>query len=372
MSNSNVNPLFKPFSHPKIELKNRIVMAPMTRNFSPDFVPGDQVADYYRRRAENEVGLIITEGTTIDHKSSNAYPGVPAFHGEEALAGWKKVVDEVHQAGAKIMPQLWHVGPFRKPNSQPNAGVPGMGPSGLLDNGKKKLHEMTEQDITEVIESFARAAADAKALGFDGVEFHGAHGYLIDNFFWERTNQRTDQYGGDIKRRSQFAADIVKASRDAVGPDFPLILRLSQWKQQDFDSRLAENPQELEELLTPLAEAGVDLFHCSTRRFWIPEFEGSDLNFAGWTKKITGLPTISVGSVGLNREFVGKDTNYFMNDADIESNLDQLVERMEKEEFDLIAVGRALISDPEWVLKVKRGDFDSIIPYTKESLGKLY
>ena len=168
---------------------------------------------------------------------------------------------------------------------------------------------MSEEDIADTIAAFATASADAKRLGFDVVELHGAHGYLIDQFFWEATNERTDRYGGaTLKERARFAAEIVAATRAALGPDMPLILRLSQWKQQDYKVKLATTPNEMEDWLLPLKEAGVDIFHCSQRRFWEPEFPEIDgeegLNFAGWAKKLTGAATISVGSVGLSGEFL--------------------------------------------------------------------
>ena len=127
-----------------------------------------------------------------------------------------------------------------------------------------------------------------------------AHGYLIDQFFWSPLNQRTDRYGGSPRARGQFGAEVVAECRRRVGPDFPILLRISDWKLIDYRRRLAENPQELEELLAPLVDAGVDLFDCSQRRFWEPTFAGSDLNLAGWTKKVTGVPTMTVGSVGLD------------------------------------------------------------------------
>ena len=128
---------------------------------------------------------------------------------------------------------------------------------------------MTEHDIAETIRAFAQAAGEAKALGFDAVEIHGAHGYLIDQFFWHPTNQRTDRYGGQtLAERSRFATELIRAVRKAVGPDFPISLRISQWKLQDYAAKLATTPQEMEAWLVPLAEAGVDIFHCSQRRFW--------------------------------------------------------------------------------------------------------
>lgn len=157
--------------------------------------------------------------------------------------------------------------------------------------------------MKRLINAFAKAAADAKRLGFDGVELHGAHGYLIDQFFWKETNRRTDEYGGDLTGRTRFASRIIHAVRKAVGSRFPIIFRFSQWKTGHYDAKLAYTPEELEAFLAPLTDAGVDIFDCSTRRFWEPEFEGSRLNLAGWTRKLTGKPTISVGSVGLKGDF---------------------------------------------------------------------
>ncbi len=200
-----VEALFRPFSLGKLSLANRIVMAPMTRAFSPGGVPGQDVADYYRRRAENGVGLIITEGTLINHPAATDNPNIPNFHGEEALAGWKRVADAVHEAGGRIVPQLWHVGMTRKNGSLPHPEAPSIGPSGLNLLGEQVNEPMTQAEIDQVVQAYAQAAADAKRIGFDGIELHGAHGYLIDQFLWERTNQRTDKYGGDLKARTRFA-----------------------------------------------------------------------------------------------------------------------------------------------------------------------
>ena len=365
------NALFQPFKLANLQLKNRIVMAPMTRNFSPnDNIPGDNVVDYYRRRAEGGVGLVITEGTCVGHAGASAYPGVPYFHGEARLAGWKKVVDAVHGAGGKIAPQLWHVGAVRKSGALPEGDVPGYGPSGMNVPGKANRHVMTQQDIDEVVAAFAQAAADAKVIGCDAVELHGAHGYLIDQFFWEGTNQRDDHYAGSIENRNRFAIEVIEAVRAAVGPDFPVILRWSQWKQQDYSARLAVTPQELERFLLPLSEAGVDMFPCSQRRFWEPEFEGSELNLAGWTQKITGKPAITVGSVGLDADFTPKPGETHFKEAD-PASLDTLLHRLEQKEFDLVAVGRALISNPDWVNLVEAKRMDDLKPFRKEHLGTL-
>lgn len=361
--------LFQPFALGKLSLKNRIVMAPMTRSMSPGNVPNSKNVDYYRRRAAGGVGLIITEGTCVGHPAASGYPNVPFFYGAEALEGWRKVAEAVHGEGGKIMPQLWHVGAVRRSGIEPDPEVPGYGPSGLVAPGKKRCHEMTESDIADVISAFAEAAKNAQTLGFDGVEVHGAHGYLIDQFFWAGLNERTDEWGGDLVGRTRFATEMIKAIRAEVGPEFPVMLRWSQWKMQDYHARLATTPEELEMFLTPLAEAGVDIFHCSTRRFWDPEFEGSDLNLAGWTKKITGKPTITVGSVGLDTAFTEEGANGFLEAAP--ASLDDLTGRLERGEFDLVAVGRALIANPDWANKIADDDNASLRSYTKDMLTTL-
>jgi len=366
--------LFKPVNFGQLSLRNRVVMAPMTRTFSPGGIPNDLNIAYYQRRAKNEVGLIITEGTCVGHKAANGYPNVPQFHGEEALAGWKKVVDAVHQEGGKIMPQLWHVGAIRKANQGvgPDETVPGYSPSGLVAKNKDSGHAMSHEEVLEVIESFVKAAEEAQKLGFDGVEIHGAHGYLLDQFFWEDTNIREDEFGGDIAERTKIGVDIVQQIKQRCGKDFPVILRFSQWKQQDYNAKLAKTSQQLAQFLQPFVDAGVDIFHCSTRRFWEPEFEGSDLNLAGWTKKLTGKPTITVGSVGLNSGFIDEQKRDMIESSSVASeSFQQLENRLNNNEFDLVAVGRALLQDPEWVIKLKQDRVAELKDYSKKSLTEL-
>jgi 2,4-dienoyl-CoA reductase-like NADH-dependent reductase (Old Yellow Enzyme family) len=360
--------LSRPIALNGLTVPNRIVMAPMTRMFSPDGIPGEDVRSYYSRRAAAGVGLIVTEGTYVGHESAGNSARVPRFHGEEQLAGWAKVAEDVHAAGGTIVPQLWHIGMVRKDGDAPYPDAPAMGPSGLVTADAEPTGKaMTQKDLDDVVAAFARAAADAERIGFDGVELHGAHGYLLDQFLWEGTNRRTDAYGGDPVARTQFSAEIVAAVREAVSPEFPVIFRYSQWKQQDYTARLAETPEELEAILTPLAAAGVDVFHASTRRYWLPEFEGSDLNLAGWTKKLTGKQVITVGSVGLDGEFLGA----FQGQGSEVKGIDNLLDRMEADEFDMVAVGRALLQDPEWAAKVLSDRFDELKPYDAASLKTL-
>ncbi|MFC7978159.1 NADH:flavin oxidoreductase [Streptomyces cinereoruber] len=360
--------LSRPVALNGLTVPNRIVMAPMTRMFSPGGVPGEDVRSYYARRAAAGVGLIVTEGTYVGHESAGQSDRVPRFHGEEQLAGWAKVAEAVHAAGGTIVPQLWHIGMVREQGQAPYPDAPAMGPSGIRVDGTEDTgRAMTRGDLDDVIGAFAEAAAAAERIGFDGVELHGAHGYLVDQFLWERTNRRTDAYGGDAVSRTKFAAEIVAAVRAAVSPGFPVIFRYSQWKQEAYDARLAETPQELEAILAPLASAGVDAFHASTRRYWLPEFEDSDLNLAGWTRKLTGRPTITVGSVGLDGDFI----HAFAGKGAGLGSLDNLLDRLERDEFDLVAVGRALLQDPQWASKILAGRTNELKPYDAAALKTL-
>jgi 2,4-dienoyl-CoA reductase-like NADH-dependent reductase (Old Yellow Enzyme family) len=360
----NLDVLFRPYRLNSLNLPNRVVMAPMTRSISPGGVPTSEVAGYYRRRAENGVGLIITEAAGIDRPAALNEPDMPHFHGKAALAGWKKVADEVHAAGGRIAPQLVHVG-HKLSNATPNwtPRAPYESPSGLSVTGERVSQPMSEADVADIIDAFARAAMDAERLGFDGIEVMGAHGYLINQFFYDHLNLRQDRYGGStLVERSRFAVEILKAIRSVVTSGFPVILRLSQWKPKDFNARLAETPKALEQWLGVLVEAGADAFHLSQPKFSQPAFPEVDgeLNLAGWAKKLTGVAAITVGAVGLSGDvyesMAGKSAQSVP--------LDGLLARLERGEFDLVAVGRALLQDPAWLEKVRQGRVDQITDFT--------
>lgn len=363
-----LSPMFKPFTLGKLKLQNRIVMAPMTRGFAPNGVPTREMAAYYQRRAAGDVGLIITEGTVVNRPASSVMPNVPHFYGKAALKGWEKVVLDVHASGAKIAPQIWHQG-IVKGRSDFTPPCPPEGPSGVMNATEHGGVAMDLEAIAATQASFIEAAVDAQRLGFDCIELHGAHGYLIDQFFWDVTNKRDDRYGGaSIRDRVRFVEEIIHGIRARVGDDFPIILRISQWKQQDYTAKIAATPEELEQWVTPLAEAGVDMFHCSQRRIAEPEFLGSPLNFAGWVKKLTGKPTISVGSVGLDGDFI----KAFRGEGAPAAGLEWVNQALERGDFDLVAVGRALLADPEWVVKIRDERPHELLGFSKEHLATLY
>ena len=361
LDGADVSPLFSPVSVDGLKLRNRFAMAPMTRQFSPDGIPGDDVAAYYGRRAA-PLGLLITEGTYVD-ESAGSSSRVPRFFGDQALNGWRKVAAAVHDEGGAIFPQLWHLGAQRRPGSPPYPEAPVISPSGLDPAGNEVAAPATARELDGVVAAFARAAAAAKAAGFDGVELHGAHGYLLDQFHWPVTNRRADRDGGAMAGRVRFSAEIAAAVRAATGPDFPISFRFSQWKGADYNARIAEDPAELEAFLTPLADAGVSIFHASVRRYWLPAFDGSDRTLAGWTRHLTGLPVITVGSVGVAAAFRGTADEA----AQPSLTLAPLVDLLERGEFDLIAVGRAVLADPEWAAKVADGRLPDIRPYDKSA-----
>jgi len=362
---------------------NRIAMAPMTRYFSPGGVPGDEVPGYYRRRAERGVGLVVTEGIGVAHPVSVDHPGVPLLHGDASIAKWRAIVDGVHAAGAKILPQLWHQGAmWNVEYAGDPRGLEAIRPSGIWGpaDGIISIAEasrdtaaatetlpMTDEDIQDVIDAYGVSARNALAAGFDGIAIHAAHGYLIDTFFWHETNRRADRFGGDHKARATFGAEVVRTIRRTIGEDMPIVLRFSQFKMQDYRARLAETPDELAALLGPLADAGVDMFDGSQRYFDTPIFDDSPLNLAGWAKKLTGKASMTVGGIGLGR--AGGSARHIDDSQKSTDNLPQLVARFEKGEFDMVAVGRSLLNDPAWLEKAIAGaDFS---PFDRANLERL-
>lgn len=381
-SEPDLSPLFEPLTIRGMTVPNRLAMAPMTRSFCPNNLPGDDVVGYYQRRAEGETGLVVTEAIGTDHPAAVGDTGLgeanlPLFRGQDTIDAWARVVKAVHPTGAKIIPQLWHQGPMR----MPNADAPAFSPSGLYGDPEKaadyyveKAKIMaaadmplpTDEEIADVVDGFGRAAAQAMAAGFDGLALHGAHGYLIDSFLWRETNRRADRWGGDAVARTTFAVEVVKACRRAIGEDKPLLFRFSQWKQQDFRARLADTPHALEAILGPLSDAGVDLFDASVRYFNTPAFpDVSNLSLAGWAKKLTGKLSGAVGGIGFSKGMY--DT--MSSSSGGANNMPILLQRFAAGEFDLVSIGRALLHDPHWIRKARRGE--NLPAFDPESLTRL-
>lgn len=367
--------LFTPFKVGNLELANRIVMPAMGLAACEEGMPNAEHAAYYARRALGGTGLVMTEGVYIDHPSSGDNPLLGRFHGERSLQGWRRVATEVHAAGALVMPELWHVGliplvadVMAGEGIRYRAELGQVSPSGYIAAGKKVAEGMTQAQIDCVIEAYGRGADTARALGFDGVEIHGGHGYLIDQFLWSGLNRRTDAYGGSPRARGRFAAQVVEECRRRLGPHLPLVMRISQWKTIDYGATIASTPEELEQLLGPMVDAGVDMFDCSQRRFWEPVFPDSDLNFAGWTKKVTGKPTMTIGSVGLDCDMqaslgMGQTAQCAL------WSLDELARRFSRGEFDLVGVGRAMIAQPDWAQIVRDGRWNELKGFSPDAIS---
>lgn len=225
---SNITPkLFSSYQLGAIELPNRLVMAPMTRSraTNPENVATDSVVTYYVQRAT--AGLIITEGTQVSPQGVG-YINTPGIYSEAQVAAWKKVTDAVHAAGGRIFAQLWHVGRVSHPFFH-NGELP-VGPSAIKPEGAKAFtgqgfeevptpRALELSEIPGVVDQFRQAARNAKAAGFDGVEIHGANGYLLDQFLQDGSNQRTDEYGGSVENRSRFVLEVVQAVVDELGAD---------------------------------------------------------------------------------------------------------------------------------------------------------
>ncbi|MEC7763422.1 MAG: 12-oxophytodienoate reductase [Pseudomonadota bacterium] len=365
-------PLMEPVTMGPLRLRNRVAMAPMTREMAPSGVPTAAMADYYASRAEGGAGLIVTEGCPPDQTGAFSHR-VPVLWGEDALAGWSRIVDRVHAHGSAIMIQLWHVGAFTPSLIGMEDGfAPDMrrvSPSGLAAPGRPFGAAITTGEIDATIRAFAEACRTAQTLGFDGAEFHAAHGYLPDQFFWPGTNDRTDGYNGDLLARTRFAREMLQAARAEVGPDFALSLRVSQWKQLDYTAQNATTPAELADWLGPLAEAGADFFHVSTRRFWEPAFEGDERTLARLVREVTGRPTIAVGSVTLSNDL--KSQNGKIKAAPAPEQIARIAEGLRQGEFDMIAVGRAMLANPDWANKVARGDWHALEAFDRRLLDEL-
>ncbi len=358
--------LFQPITIGTLTLPNRFVMAPMSRYACPERVPTPELSAYHRRRAEGGVGLMLTGGAAIDHPAANNSPVLADFRAE-ARPAWRSLVAETHAAGGRISLQLWHAGGRfnREPWWRP---APLASPSGLGGPDFVVGEPLNDEAIADIVARFGEAAA-AREVGFDAVEIHGAHGFLIDQFFWDATNKRTDRWGGvHLEDRLAFALEVYRSVRAATGPDMPVSMRISQWKEQDYAAKLATTPNALARWVGPLVDAGIDFIDCSQRRFWEPEFAGSDLNLAGWVKELTGGRTMTIGSIGLDRDV----TASFAGDRAVPAPLTGLVERFERGDFDLVGLGRVLLADPHWIEKVREGRFADLIPFEARAANVVY
>jgi len=330
-------------------LRNRLAVAPMTRvSGEEDGTVGPLMQEYYENFAEGGFGLIVTEGLYTDEHYSQCYYRQPGIATGKQSESWKPVVKSVQDKGAILIAQLMHAGSLSQFNAYTDisAGPSAVQPMGeqmpfYYGEGNYKVPiAMSQQDINDVISGFVQAAELAKSAGFDGVEIHGANGYLLDQFLTNYSNQRTDRYGGDITGRLQIYQDVIEAVRQAVGSDFIVGVRFSQKKVNDTNHVWSEGELAAEKVFALMRKCQVDYIHTTEPVLNDPAFEQS-ASLASLAKKYSGLPVIANGGV-------------------IKPDLALSV--IENRETDVVALGRAALANPDWPTAVRNGaplkDFD--------------
>jgi 2,4-dienoyl-CoA reductase-like NADH-dependent reductase (Old Yellow Enzyme family) len=359
-------PLLQPLDIRRMHLKSRFVMPGMQRMWCVEGAPDHRLREYYRRRIIGGAALVISESCAINHPSATKDPTFAQISPVTKKA-WRAVIDTVHEAGGCIFLQLWHQGAVNYGgDAERNPDFVALSPSGFSHPGEVFGRAATVAELHSIRDAFVQGAIDAQEIGADGIELHSCHGFLLDQFLWPRTNVRTDQYGGPaIADRAAFPAEVAAAVRQAVGPDLVISMRISQWKESDYDAKIVETPGELGQLIPLLRSAGVDIFHVSTRRFWSPEWDGSDLGLAGWVKSCTDAAVIAVGSIGLDIDVMATLTGEEAQPTGA-SRIDELVRRFRRGDFDLVSVGRSQIGDPDWVAKMRDGRIPDIRAFRRD------
>ena len=300
------DPLWTPIRIGPTELPNRVALAPMTRvSATEQGHATERMASYYLRFARGGFGLLITEGLYTDTAYSQGYLLQPGLATAAQSRSWTKVVDAVHSEGSRIFAQLMHAGAQSQGNRFIDTTV---GPSAVAPRGEQlrfyrgegpfQVPEMiTSAQMDQAREGFVAAALNAKAAGFDGVEIHGANGYLLDQFLTDYLNNRTDQYGGSLANRTRFAVEISRAVREAVGPDMTVGIRISQGKVSDSAHKWAGGAEEAKSIFTALAATGIDYIHTTELRADAPAFGAEGASLAFLAREHSGLVVIANGSL---------------------------------------------------------------------------
>ena len=329
--------LLEPFKLGPITLPNRLVMAPLTRNRAvpPGMVPSPLAVDYYGQRAS--AGLLVTEASQVSQQGQG-YQDTPGIYSKEQVGGWQRVTDRVHERGGRIFIQIWHVGRISHTSLQPGGGKP-VAPSAIRAKGKTFVNgiftEISEpralelSEIAGIIEDFRRAAANANAAGFDGVEIHGANGYLLDQFAKDGTNKRTDAYGGSIEHRARLMLEVAKAVASEAGAERTGIRISPVTPANDVSD---SNPQPLFDHIAGQLDA--------LKLTYIHVIEGA-----------TGGPRdfATFDYASLRKRFRGA---YIANNG---YDFELATRQLDAGAADLIAFGKPFISNPDLVERLKRG-----------------
>jgi 2,4-dienoyl-CoA reductase-like NADH-dependent reductase (Old Yellow Enzyme family) len=289
-----------------VDLANRIALAPMTRvSATAEGLPTDQMAAYYRVFAEGEFALLITEGLYIDEQTSQGYLFQPGIATAAHARAWQRIVQGVHDSGSKYFAQLMHAGSQSQGNPRTTTT---WGPSAIRPRGEQLAmyrgsgpfrtpEAMTTDHIKQVRNAFVESARQARDAGFDGVEIHGANGYLVDEFLTDYMNTRTDRYGGNAANRVRLAAEVCHDVVSAVGGDIAVGVRISQGKVSDNHHRWAGNEEDAATIFGALAEAGIDYIHTTEYRALAPAFTESGKSLAQLAKQYGRLPIIANGGL---------------------------------------------------------------------------
>jgi 2,4-dienoyl-CoA reductase-like NADH-dependent reductase (Old Yellow Enzyme family) len=314
------------------------------------------MVSYYTSFALGGFGLIITEAIYTDDKYSQGYFNNPGLINEEQTQAWKKVVDSVHQAGAKIFAQIMHAGALSQGNRFIQETI---GPSAVQPKGKKMEFykgeglyripkEATQEELTEVINGFINTAKRAKTAGFDGVEIHGANGYLLDQFLTDYTNKRTDRYGGSTENRVRLLVEVSEAVREAVGQHFTIGIRISQGKVNDYNHKWAGKEKDAEIIFDQLGHAGLDFIHITEYEAWQPAFPKDEETMV----TNSGLANGDLSLAALAKRY-GKVC--IIANGHLEDPI-KAREIIENGEADIIALGKGALANHDWVNKVKNGE----------------
>lgn len=336
-----LTPLWSPAQIGPTQLSNRVALAPMTRiSATEDGHATERMAAYYEAYARGGFGLLITEGIYPDTRHSQGYLFQPGIATKEQAQSWVKVVDTVHSAGARIFAQLMHAGAQTQGNRFVDSTI---GPSAIAPKGEQLAfyrgegpyavpEEMTATQMDEVRNGFVAAALNAREAGFDGVEIHGANGYLLDQFLTDYLNHRTDTYGGSPENRVRFAAEICRAVREAVGPDMTVGIRISQAKVSDNDHRWSGGTEEARIIFETLGATGIDFIHTTEYRAAAPAFEGGVESLAALAKQHSGVTVIANGN---------------LDDPETAASL------LREGDADVIALGKAALANRNWPHRVR-------------------
>lgn len=347
------NHLFNTFQlTSSLTLKNKIIMAPLTRTMAPNQVPTEKMAKYYARRAD--AGLIISEGVAI-RPDSLAYPDVPGMFKQSHIDGWKNVTDRVHKNNGKIFAQIWHAGRVSHP-SYLNGELP-ISPSetemtGLVRRNKNGLRHgksraVNLSEIKQLQQDYLKAIENALEAGFDGIEFHAANGYLIDQFLHYDTNHRTDQYGGNPENMSRFLLEMLEMAGEKIGYD-KIGIRLSPAAYLNEITPDSRDKAVFEYLLTQLNQYSIAYVHTG--------------NFDDSVKH----PVLD------NQTMTDFMREYYHGNliASGSYNLDRAAEDIENNKYDLIAIGRPFIANPDFIAKSKNNE--KLVEYSETMLSELY